>query len=360
MGVMNFQKVDKVPLIGGFLGTNNTECEGSPICNRWHSEGLPIFSSVSDYFNIDFMIERVPINLSIIPSFPPTTLYEDSEYIIKKNSIGATMKILKNSQSWGMPQWLDFPVKNRNDWIKYKKLYDYKDPRRIGTKWGDELIEYYEKTDNPVYIEMSGFFGVLRELMGLENFLITFYKDPGLVNDMMDFMAEFAINALEPFIENCRIDFAWIWEDMAYKNGPHISPKFIKEFMVPRYRKETDFLKKHGIDLVIVDSDGDTRLIIPLWLEAGINCVQPLEVVANNDAVELRKKYPKLRMMGNINKFALIEGEEAIDKELSSKLPFLLKSGGFIPGVDHGLPPEIPFKNYKYYIQRLREYLNFT
>jgi uroporphyrinogen decarboxylase len=108
-----------------------------------------------------------------------------------------------------------------------------------------------------------------------------------------------------------------------------------------------------------VDSDGDVRLIIPLWLEAGVNGTYPLEVMAGNDAVELRKKYPRdLRMVGNIDKFALIEGKEAIDKELERKLPYLLKEGGYLPTVDHGIPPEIPFEHYKHYMVRLKEYLD--
>jgi uroporphyrinogen decarboxylase len=159
-------------------------------------------------------------------------------------------------------------------------------------------------------------------------------------------------------VENLRIDFGVLGEDMAYKNGPLMSPRHIKEFMVPNYKVQTDLLKKHGIDLVFLDSDGDVRLIIPLWLEAGINGVFPLEVMAGNDAVELRKKYPgELRMVGNIDKFALINGQEAIDKELKYKLPFLLKEGGFIPTVDHGIPPEVPFEHYRYYMKRLKEYL---
>jgi uroporphyrinogen decarboxylase len=175
----------------------------------------------------------------------------------------------------------------------------------------------------------------------------------------MEFRAQFTTELFEPVVENCRIDFALLGEDMAYKNGPHMSPKLIREFMVPRYREETDLLKKHGIDLVFVDSDGDVRLIIPLWLEAGVNGTFPLEVMAGNDAVELRKKYPRdLRMVGNIDKMALIEGKEAIDRELERKLPYLLKEGGYLPTVDHGIPPEIPFEHYRHYMVRLKEYLD--
>jgi len=363
---MNFQKVDRIPLIPNFgLGSFNVMPEGSVVANRWHTEGLPIWSSAADYFGISFAFENVPVYLGMIPPFPVKTLYEDDQHVIIRDSDGVTKKIFKRRsslnvlQNWGMPQFLEFPVKNRRDWEEIKKRYDPNDPRRLGITWGDELIEHYETTTNPVYVSISGFFGWCRSLMGLKNFLIALYKDPGLIHDMMEFRAQFTIEVLEPIVENCKIDFAMLGEDMAYKNGPHMSPRHIREFIVPRYKEETDFLKKHGIDLVFVDSDGDVRLIIPLWLEAGINGTFPLEVMAGNDAVKLRRKYgKKLRMVGNIDKIALIKGKEAIDRELKYKLPYLLREGGYLPAIDHGIPPTVPFEHYKYYIKRLKEYLD--
>jgi len=365
MGVMNFEKVDKIPLIpqmGG--GAYNIAVEGSVTANRWHAEGLPAWSSAVDYFEIGFAYESVPVNLDMIPLFPAKTISEDDQCLIVQDSDGVKKKIFKKRssqgvQSWGMPQFLEFPVKDRKDWEEVKKRYDASDPRRLDISWGDELIEHFETTTNPVGIEISGFFGWCRSLMGLENFLVALYKDPDLIHDMMEFRAQFTTELFEPVVENCRIDFALLGEDMAYKNGPHMSPKLIREFIVPRYKEETDLLKKHGIDLVFVDSDGDVRLIIPLWLEAGVNGTFPLEVMAGNDAVELRKKYPRdLRMVGNIDKMALIEGKEAIDRELERKLPYLLKEGGYLPTVDHGIPPEIPFEHYRHYMVRLKEYLD--
>jgi hypothetical protein len=127
--------------------------------------------------------------------------------------------------------------------------------------------------------------------------------------------------------------------------------------MIPLFPAKT--ISEDDQCLIVQDSDGDVRLIIPLWLEAGVNATFPLEVMAGNDAVELRKKYPRdLRMVGNIDKMALIEGKEAIDRELERKLPYLLKEGGYLPTVDHGIPPEIPFEHYRHYMVRLKEYLD--
>jgi uroporphyrinogen decarboxylase len=257
-----------------------------------------------------------------------------------------------------MPGFIDFPVKNRGDWERIRKRYDPKDPRRYPKTWGDELIDYYNTVDHPVGISLGSCFGWARWLMGLEKLAISFYKEPDLIHEIMDFWADFTIELVAQAVEPVRFDYATIWEDMSYKNGPHISPRLFAEFMLPNYKKVTKYVKKKGIDIIMVDTDGNHEAITPLFLEGGVNCLYPLEVAANMDAVATRKKYGKqLRLAGNIDKRALIDSKEAIKKEVDSKLPFLVKDLGYIPGVDHCVPADVPLEHFKYYVSLVREHI---
>lgn len=104
-----------------------------------------------------------------------------------------------------------------------------------------------------------------------------------------------------------------------------------------------------------MDSDGDISELIPLWLEGGVNGMFPLEVAAGMDAVQLRKKYGKeLILWGNIDKRALIKGKDAIKEELDKKVPFLISQGGYFPGIDHLVPPDISLENFNFYIEYIR------
>lgn len=126
--------------------------------------------------------------------------------------------------------------------------------------------------------------------------------------------------------------------------------------MLPRYRVVTDFLRSNGIDVLHVDCDGKIDELIPLWLEVGINFHWPLEVAAGMDAVALRKKYGKqLILSSNIDKRVLLKGKDAIREEVMAKVPFLLEEGGYFPGLDHGIPPDVPLENFRYFINLLRE-----
>jgi uroporphyrinogen decarboxylase len=255
----------------------------------------------------------------------------------------------------GMPQYLERPVKDRASWESYKKRLDPYTPQRWPANW-DAYVARCNQRDYALGLYAGSFFGFLREWMGLEKLLLTFYDDPALIEDMMDHMLYLTTECARRVLEHIKPDFAMIWEDMAYKNGPMISPAMFRKFIMPRYRRLTDLLRSHGVDIIIIDTDGNVNQLIPLWIESGANATWPLEVAAGNDAVELRKKYGKdFILMGNIDKRVLAEGKDEIQKEIKAKVPFLLERGGYFPSPDHMVPPDVPWENYCYYIDLLRE-----
>jgi len=105
-----------------------------------------------------------------------------------------------------------------------------------------------------------------------------------------------------------------------------------------------------------VDSDGDMEALIPLWMEAGVNCLWPLEQAAGMDPLRLRKKFGgKLALAGGLDKMEIAKGPKAIEKELRAKIPPLLEQGGYIPHLDHTFSPEISYDNFMYYMDLKRK-----
>ncbi len=87
-----------------------------------------------------------------------------------------------------------------------------------------------------------------------------------------------------------------------------------------------------------------------------MNCLYPFEVQAGMDIRNVRKKYgKKLCILGGIDKMALAKDKKAIKKEVLSKVPKLLKEGGYIPLLDHCVPPEVSFENFKYFVKLLKK-----
>ena len=291
----------------------------------------------------------------IVPVFERKVLKEDEHHRVETTYAGQTVEVSKEFP-WRMPKYLDHPVKDWATWNEYKKRLDPDTPERWPTDW-NAYVAKTNSEDAPTLLLMVGFFGVLREWMGLERLLYTFYDDPKLVEDMMDHVLYLEMGVAQRALKDLRIEFVRFWEDMAYKSGPLISPDMFKKFMIPRYKQITDFLHSQGIDIIHLDSDGNINELIPIWLEeCGVNFPWPLEVAAGMDAVALRKKYGKdIILAGNIDKRVFAKGKDAIRDEVMSKVPFLIETGGFFPGLDHGTPPDISLENYRYFINLLRE-----
>ncbi|MBM3190127.1 MAG: hypothetical protein FJZ90_15575 [Chloroflexi bacterium] len=197
-------------------------------------------------------------------------------------------------------------------------------------------------------------FGGVRWLMGPEECLLAFYTMPDLVHEIMEHLTTVFLAVFEQVVREVRIDVIHIWEDMAGRQGPLISPKHWREFMGPNYRRIKGFADAHGILLISVDTDGQPELIIPPMMEHGVNYLFPFEVAAGCDVHDVQRRYPTLGIMGGIDKRALAHGPAAIDAELARIRPAIAR-GRYIPALDHLIPDDVSWSNYCYYAEALRK-----
>ncbi len=373
---MNFEKVDRTLFweMGYWKDT----------LERWYGEGLPkgqdviaglkpgegvraesaphkIFhpdmlrdTDVHTYLGFDPGLVCLPVNSGLEPPFERKVIEEEEGYVIYQDEYGVVKKLNKAIPS--RPQYLRWPAQDRQGFevLKERLVPSLKD--RIPPDW-KELIKGLAHRDYPLTLGgyPCGFYGMLRFLMGEERLLFNFYDDPNLVRDFMNTLADFWIELWGQALSEIKVDCVNFWEDMAYRTGPLISPEMFKEFMLPPYKRLTSFLRSLGVTIFIVDSDGKLEKLIPLFLEAGITALFPFEVQAGNDIVSIRQKYPRLGILGGIDKMKIAEGKRAIDEELNAKVPFVLRSGGYIPHIDHHVHPDISWNDFLYYRSRLKE-----
>ena len=148
--------------------------------------------------------------------------------------------------------------------------------------------------------------------------------------------------------------FMTFGEDMSYNLGPMLSKECYDEFMLPFYKELVPLIKAGGTK-VLIDTDGQVEPLIPWFLEGGIEGILPLERMAGVDVNRIREKYPELIMIGGYDKTVMHKGEAAIRAEFERILP-AIRSGRYIPSVDHQTPPAVSVEDYKLYMSILREY----
>ncbi|MGB9642746.1 MAG: uroporphyrinogen decarboxylase family protein [Candidatus Ratteibacteria bacterium] len=324
---------------------------------RWHNEGLPqevdTIGKGDLFFGFDRMLS-VPVNLGLDPVFKTETIEETEKYIVTRDSTGVIAKQFKDGTS-SIPHYIKFPIENRSDWLEFKKRLSPDSNRYPSEKDWQEFKKIAENCKNPVIIGGGSLFGWLRNWMGFENCLMAFYDQPDLIEEMIEYMCEFVLKVDERALNEIKIDAVSMWEDMAFKTQPMISPALFRKYLVPRYKKLSARFRKAGIDLIFIDCDGNINELVELWLNAGINIMFPLEINSGSDPVQLRKRFgKKVLLMGGVDKKALIEGPSAIDRELERIKP-VVEEGGYIPHVDHRVPPDVSLKNYLYYLEKKRE-----
>jgi uroporphyrinogen decarboxylase len=320
---------------------------------RWKTEGWdpekgPFFPTDRIEWQGGWFFPNPPFVREVVEETGTTVLYVNHEGILMRERI---------DQPWSsMPQFVRFPVETRDDFRRFWAERMQPDlAARVGQDYVARLAAY-RKRDYPLIIisdRWGGFFGPLRNLVGVERLCMLFYDDPAFVEEMMDATADFIIAMMGRILDLTDIDVYGFWEDMAFKTGPLLGPDLARRYMLPRYRRVVEFVRSRGVEWISLDSDGDISALIPVWLDAGINILYPFEVQAGMDVLAVRRQYGRdLRMWGGIDKRALARGPAEIDAELRRVRP-LVEEGGYVPGLDHSMPPDVSFTNYCYYMENL-------
>jgi uroporphyrinogen decarboxylase len=360
MRIMTFDPVDRVP--------NYELALWSQTYDRWLAEGLPCGVLYQNWFDGEpyFGLDRrafAPIDVRMLPGFEPEVLEETDRYIVRRGVEGIVTRALKEGTVRGMrasmDQYIGHPVTDRASFRALKRRYDPSSPVRY-PQWWDAMVRAWRDRDCPLCLLTNGSAGLysqLRSWCGTEGISYLFYDDPALVEEMVEFNVDFIISVTARARRDIACDYFNFFEDFAGKGGPLVSPDLFNKFLLPGYKRIVDELRATGITSFWLDSDGDPRVLIPLMIEAGITCLWPLEIAAEIDPMRIRREYGRsLALAGGIDKRELAKGRTEIDREIERRMP-LVETGGYIPHLDHSVPPDISLDNFRYYLERKRRLL---
>lgn len=306
-----------------------------------------------ELFGLKPLFSVAPLEYGPFPRFPHKEISRDSEFVICTDHRGITMRSRLDGGS--MPEWIGHPVKSREDWEQYK--VERLQPDAAGRLAQlDHFLDVSAKIDAPIQVGIFpwGVFGTARDLLGAEEVLIGFYTEPEMIRDIMQTYTSIWLSLYEKVAERVHIDHIHIWEDMSGKQGSLVSPAMIEDFMMPEYDRIAAFARKHGVEVVSVDTDGQVDELVPLMMKHGVNAFMPFEVQAGCDIESFGKQYPGLGIMGGLDKRALALDQSAMHRELD-RAEKMLARGGWLPGFDHMIPPDVPWANYRYFMERLRK-----
>ncbi|MGA2973730.1 MAG: uroporphyrinogen decarboxylase family protein [Spirochaetia bacterium] len=348
---------------------------------RWLGEGLPrnltdewfnakfaaademdtISPKLEEYFGLDTCGVTLSVRTHLNPCFPERVLEKRGHALFMVDARGTLLERYPNeADESSIPRFVKFPVENPADWVSYRERYRLDDPTRFIPESDIEMVRSAAGQGRMINVSLLGFYGQLRNWMGIENLSLALYDQPGLIEEMVGHWSELCARQIERLPVDVPVDQVGWWEDMASKNGPLVSPAQFRQFFTPGYRRVMEAARRRGCAFSLVDCDGNPAELVPCWLEVGVNVMLPLEVQAGADPHEWRRRYGSaLLLRGGLDKEAVARGPRAIQEELRRVRP-LIEQGGYIPHLDHLVPPTVPYVNYLEYLRQKRAFIGRT
>lgn len=148
------------------------------------------------------------------------------------------------------------------------------------------------------------FYHILMELFGMESYMMKMYTDPEVVQAATDRLCRFYYEANERFLQEAgdELDAIFFGNDFGTQQDLICGPAQFDEFIMPWFRKFTEQGKKYNKQ-VILHSCGAIHKVIDRLVDAGVDCLHPIQALAKNmDAATLARDFGgRIAFMGGID-----------------------------------------------------------
>jgi len=314
---LTYQSVDRVPYL--------EEGIREDVLEEWYSQGLTHEANLNELFHYDPRDEIAP---DLEPRPYPS-------------------------------RWPRLP----EDLGLFKSRLDHHDRRRLPMNW-KRKVKAWQRRAFPLILHVHQGFFLTLGVGDWKRFYEVIYltKDqPALVQGMLEAQGVFAAQLAERIMGEVSVDAVLFSEPIGGNNGPIISPRMYRDFVLRSYQPVMEVIQNFQVPLVIMRTYANPRPLLDDVFRLGVNCLWACETPEDGmDFRELRKIYGReLRLIGGIDADALRIGKEAIQAEMV-KVPDLLAQGGFIPLLDGRVRVDVPFENYVYYRKLFEEVTSVT
>lgn len=341
--ILNRQPVDRIGVFEHFW--QDTQ-------RNWEQAGyLESGESLETHFGLDMQIFW-PFDFTANLDFLPEVVEENEDTILTRDGNGALLR--RHKQHEATPEHVDFLVHNRQTWEEHIKPYLKAETRRIN--FDGYRQSKREAAANERFFCWSGVnvFELMHPVCGHEHLLVGMAVDPEWAKEMVATYSRIIIELWEIlFAEEGYPDGIWFYEDMGFKNHPFMSPIMYQEIIQPAHTQTIDWAHSHNLP-VIMHSCGYIAPLVPHMLEAGIDCLQVIEVKAGMDLINLYQEFGDvLSFMGGIDVRVLYSNDRTeINRELVAKIPIVMQKNGFVLHSDHSIPSDVAPENYAYFVER--------
>jgi uroporphyrinogen decarboxylase len=334
---------------------------------RWRSEGLP---GATHEDAQDHVLDALGSDLHACCWCWPhpfgdrhETLSEDATTRVVRDGSGGIARWWKDRS--GTPEHIGFDCDSREKWDRIYRPALLAQPVCIDVPGAVAQCVRGRNRGKWTYLAGVEAFESLRKILGDEQFLCATLDDPDWVADIAEVVTTAALHSLGAATDAARAagaapDGVWIYGDMAFKSMTFCSPATYRELIWPQHRRMAEWAHAQGMKFIF-HTDGDVRAVLPMYLEAGFDCLQPLEAKASMDLRDLVPAYgDRIAFFGNIDVMRMLANDaDEIEAEIAAKTCAGMASRGYLFHSDHSIPPQVSFATWKRIIELADHYTRY-
>jgi uroporphyrinogen decarboxylase len=193
------------------------------------------------------------------------------------------------------------------------------------------------------------FFHDVMDLFGMEHYLVKMYTHPDVVHAVTGRVCRFYLEANEQFfaLAGDLVDGFFFGNDFGTQLDLILSPGLFDEFILPWFKEFTGQGHRHGYQ-VILHSCGSIHRVIGRLVDAGVNCLHPLQAKARNmEAGTLARDFSgKIAFMGGVDtQRVLNHGTPGEVKDEVRRIKSLLGPHLIVSPSHEAILPDVPPQN---------------
>lgn len=325
---------------------------------RWQGEGL-----AGDAATVLDLLERDFQSLCWCwPSaFPGSEriISEDAETKIVRDEQGKLVRYWKHKS--GTPEHLGFECDSPEAWEKTFKPSLLANATQIDLDTVAARYQSGREKSRWTFLAGVEAFEETRSLMGDEISLTAMIEEPEWVRDVAATFTDVTLRNFDAALATgIKPDGLWIYGDMAFKTSTMCSPSTYRDLIWPGHKRLADWAHAHGMK-IIFHTDGDVNSVMDLYIEAGFDCIQPLECKAGMDIRNLCPRYgDRISFFGNIDIMMMMTNDlDRIESEIACKFAAGKATRNYAYHSDHSVPPQVSWQTYRKVMQLVDQYGNY-
>ena len=202
-----------------------------------------------------------------------------------------------------------------------------------------------------------------RGIRDVEEWYVSTVARTGYVREVFDRQCAIALENLERVFERVGNRVAAVFltgTDFGMQQGPFISPRAYRELYMPFHRRLNDWVHAHTSWKCFIHSCGSVVELMPLFIEAGFDILNPVQTgAAGMDPEVLKERFgDRLVFWGggvDTQKTLPFGTPDQVHREVRRMMKVLGRGGGFVFNAIHNVQANVPLENLLALYETFRE-----